>query len=198
MRESLIPLLGQRLTVQAPVLRFSKTVGWAGVWQSTVMLGPVTTQGGAVLTDHLWFTMGQRLAALDLHLGDVVQFSGRVTTYRRNYRREPGQPATWTEDYGLRYPTRCLVLARAERTRAIQGPERPRTNRLRVLGAIRSLWQEAGQPPTLGAVLTSAGMNPLTALNQLHRMAKAGMVAFQPNGTIFTTPAAPTTERTQL
>ncbi len=122
MRDILALLDGERLDVRATVVRLSKRVGWAGVREPTILLGQVCTLDGALLTDHLWLNLGKRLAVLDLHKGDVVGFSGRVASYRKGLARLPGEPAQFSIDYGLAYPTRCVVLARAPKPEPEQAP----------------------------------------------------------------------------
>ena len=111
MREQLAALEGQRLTVTASVLKRGSVVSWLGVREYTICLGPVQTLDGQLLTDHLWLKVGRRLAALDLHKGDVVQFSGRVRPYKKARVRRAGQPFTYSLDYKLSYPSnvQCLM-----------------------------------------------------------------------------------------
>ncbi|HVC82132.1 MAG TPA: hypothetical protein VNL35_16700 [Chloroflexota bacterium] len=98
MRETLAALDGQRLTVRATVLKFSRCIGWAGVRQPTILLGQVSGIEGEALADHIWLMLGKRMMDLDLHLGDLIEFSARVALYRRGLFRLPGEPMTFNTD----------------------------------------------------------------------------------------------------
>jgi hypothetical protein len=112
MREQLAARSGQRLTITAAVIRHGTRPGWAGLRVPTICLGPVQTTGGQVLCDHLWFCIGRRLAALDLHPGDVVQLDGRVRLYKKAKLRLPGQPVQYRLEYGIAFPTKVQRLGR--------------------------------------------------------------------------------------
>ena len=196
MRDALAALDGQRLTVRATVLRFSRCIGWAGVRQPTILLGQVATVDGSPLADHLWLHLGKRMADLDLKLGDLIEFSARVALYRRGMFRLPGEPMTFNTDYGLAYPTLCRIIAHKppiEEPAPAEGETlRPSlVARSRMLSTIERLWEESGQPPTLPNVFSSAAVPPATFFSQMHKLAKAGTVIFQPNGRVFLT-AMPT------
>lgn len=49
----------------------------------TLVLVNVMDAHGAPVCDHLWFSLTKAFAALDLFPGDVVEFAGRVTAYRK-------------------------------------------------------------------------------------------------------------------
>jgi hypothetical protein len=193
MREALAALDGQRLTVRATVLRFSRCIGWAGVRQPTILLGQVTCVDGEALADHIWLHLGKRMADLDLKLGDLVEFSARVAQYRRSLFRLPGEPMTFNTDYGLAYPTHCRLIAHKpliEEPAAPTGPATLRPSlvaRSRMISTIGRLWEESGEPPTLPNVFSSAAVAPATFFSQMHKLAKAGTVVFQPNGRVFLT-----------
>jgi hypothetical protein len=110
MREALAARTGQRLTVQATVIRRGTTISWLGVQEYTVCLGPVQTLAGETLAGHVWLKVGKRLAAAKLHVGDVVQLDARVKPYKKCCIRRPGKPFTYNLDYGLAYPTRIQRL----------------------------------------------------------------------------------------
>ena len=188
MRDALAILDGERLTVQATVLRFSRFIGWGGVRQPTLLLGQVTTLEGAVLTDHLWLHLGKRLTALDLHTGDLLQFSGRVAVYRRGLKRLPGEPAQYSTDYALVYPTRCRVAARAVRPEPVpvMPKEPPPPARGRILAMIETLWREGEEPPSLPNLYGHlVGMAPTTFLRRLHNLAKEGTITFTGQGRVL-------------
>jgi hypothetical protein len=185
MREALQLLDGQRLTVTAIVLKHSMRIGWGAVREPTILLGQVTTDDGALLADHLWFNLGKRLAAAELHLGDRVQLSARVARYRRGMVRLPGEPMCFNEAYGMLYPTRVQVLARVVRPAPEPGPLGP-TKAQQLLTAIADLWAELGEPPSLPRVLAYARINPISTVSTLRKLAKAGSIAFRPDGCVIT------------
>jgi hypothetical protein len=110
MREQLAARNGQRLTVTASVLRRGTVVSWLGVLEHTLCLGPMQTLDGQTLADRVWFKLGRRLAALQLHAGDVVRPAARVKPYKKNRIRRPGKPFTYSVDYRLAYPSNVQRL----------------------------------------------------------------------------------------
>lgn len=197
MREALAALDGQRLTIRATVLRFSRCIGWAGVRQPTILLGQVAAVDGALLADHLWLHLGKRMADLDLKLGDLIEFSARVAEYRRGLFRLPGEPMTFNTDYGLAFPTKVRLIAHKPMIEEPAPTEEPVkippsvVARSRVVSTIGRLWEESGEPPSLPNVFGHAAVAPATFFKQVHKLAKSGAIVFQPNGRVFLT-AIPT------
>jgi hypothetical protein len=189
MRDALQPFEGQRLTVRGTVLKHSTRIGWAGVREPTVLFGNVTALDGMVLTDHVWLPLGKRLAALELRMGDLVQFTGRVAIYRRGMARQPGERATFSYDYGLLCPSRCSIVAHAEPISTIvempQPAPEPIRASVRLLRGLAELWAETGEPVSLKHLYAHTPMPPLAFLSNLHKQAKAGRIAFQANGRVF-------------
>ena len=110
MRDALVALNGQRLTVRAEVVQRGKRIGWACVVEPTLCLGPVMTPDGAVLADHVWLVLGKRLHAARPHVGDLLELSVRVQPYKKHLFRKPGKPATFTVDYHFAYPTKIKAI----------------------------------------------------------------------------------------
>ena len=52
----------------------------------TVLLVRVTNSLGKIVTDHCWFNHSKQLRALDLYIGDTIEFMAFVGTYHRGYR----------------------------------------------------------------------------------------------------------------
>ena len=113
MREELAPLEGQRLTIRGVVAKRGHAVGWARISHHTIMLSPVVTLDGRELIDHVWFTVGRRLAALSPHIGDTIELSVRVRPYRKCFVHQPGKPAAYRTELGLAYPTKIRKTASA-------------------------------------------------------------------------------------
>lgn len=71
---------------------------------------------GKVVTDHVWLTMGKRLAKLDLKEGDTVKFDARVTEYQKGYKGHrddedfEGNYKPLEYDYRLSFPTNIIKL----------------------------------------------------------------------------------------
>jgi hypothetical protein len=85
MRERLTKLDGQRLRFEATFARFGEKTFKHHV-KVTALFVNVTNSLGVEVTDHLWFTVGKRMAALDLKPGDRVSFKATVGKYRKGYR----------------------------------------------------------------------------------------------------------------
>ena len=213
MRETLAALDGQRLTVRATVLKFSRCIGWAGIRRPTILLGQIAAVDGALLSDHLWLHLGKRMADLDLKLGDLIEFSARVAPYRRALFRLPGEPMTFNVDYGLAYPTRCSVVKASDPRQTAESatlpPERYTAesavspmgeipNRLesaptavparaKVLFALALLSMEKAEGIALTELSARANVPPVAFLSQLKKLGNAGIVRFTPAGRVLLT-----------
>ena len=77
-----------RLRYHATVGRFGiKSNPFKGFPERTIMLkNVVNVNTGEVVTDHLWFTVGRTLNALNLKVGDEITFNARVGTYKKGYK----------------------------------------------------------------------------------------------------------------
>jgi hypothetical protein len=40
------------------------------------------------ITDYIWFTVGKTIEALELSIGDSIQFEARICTYEKEYMKE--------------------------------------------------------------------------------------------------------------
>lgn len=113
-REELKKLNGQRRTFAATFERFGTKPGWnTGYRQpppvkTALLLHIIDVKTGGEVTDHLWFSVGKRFDALDLHRGDKVQFDARVSTYHKFHRAEFNDEENFHyTDYKLSFPTQC-------------------------------------------------------------------------------------------
>ena len=76
----------KRLTFEGIFKQFGKKRGYKGYLAQTILLIDVKEfQTEKVLTDHLWFNSTLRFKKLELSVGDIVKFDGRVRTYRKGY-----------------------------------------------------------------------------------------------------------------
>ncbi|MDB5057994.1 MAG: hypothetical protein JWO59_1466 [Chloroflexi bacterium] len=208
MRDALQPFDGQRLTVRGTVARLATRKGWAKTIERTILLAPIVSLDGVVLTDHLWLGLGRRIASLEPRLGDVLQFDGRARLYRKNSAREHGEAPKYCFDYGLAYPSRCMVIERGPEQSAppltmaaplaidILEPETP--PRERILQGIEGLVLEIGEPPSLKRLYAHLGrIAPFSFLRHLHKLAKDGRITYLPDGHVFIVPPGQIDEGTQ-
>lgn len=108
MREALQQIEGVRSTFRGIVDRYGTKPAYRGPAIPTLMLRDVTDKTGKVVTDHLWMVVGKQLQALQLQIGEVVEFDARVTEYEKGYKgyREDVYDAPIEIDYRLSNPTR--------------------------------------------------------------------------------------------
>ena len=107
-RAKMEPLFNVRARFSGIVARFGEKSSYKGPPLKTLMLTDVR-YGGAVITDHLWFTHGRW--SKDLDIGDKIEFDARVTTYEKGYRghREDAWDAPPPSiDYRLSHPTKVV------------------------------------------------------------------------------------------
>jgi hypothetical protein len=116
MREGLAKIEGSRRMFQGVFVRFGKKRGFKGPLTTILLKDIQDIVARKVVTDHLWFTMGKRMARLDLKEGDVVKFEARVTEYLKGYkgRRDEddfeGNYQSLEYDYRLSFPTKIVKL----------------------------------------------------------------------------------------
>ena len=198
MRDALLPLVGQRITVTATVMRLGSRTAWTGIKEPTILFGPLHDTEGNLLADHLWFSLGKRLAALTPQPGDVLTLSGRVAPYHRRRKQWHGEAVRYDDDLGLVYPSRCAILARAAEAETVKhvvhdagppaevAPTLPA--RARVLEALTALSAEEDEPPSMTKILARAGVPPLSLLSLLKKMGNNGDITFTPSGHVLLTP----------
>lgn len=106
MRRALQRRNGERDTFLGTFERLGSKIGWMSN-EPTVLLRNIRTLDEAPICDHLWFSLTKAFAALDLVLGDVIQFDARVKEYERGYKgyREDVY-APVERDYKLSHPTK--------------------------------------------------------------------------------------------
>jgi hypothetical protein len=107
-------LEGIRTTFRGTIAQFGMKPGYTGRDLPTLMLKDVMDSAGNIITDHLWFMVGKRLAALDLQIGDVISFQARVTAYEKGYKGYRDDVYKPIEiDYRLSNPTKITRIAGA-------------------------------------------------------------------------------------
>lgn len=194
MRDALTPLIGERIRVIGPVVRFGSRIGWTGLKEPTLLIGPIHDAGGRFLTDHLWLRKGRRLAALNPQPGDTLALTGRVAPYYRG--RTEANKATAQPELGIVYPTHCEIVAKpwsykpGKHVHSLFHPTGP-SARTQVLFALAVLSLEEPEPPTLTKLLGRARVSPISLLDVVKRCAKTGEIVFTPNGRVMLAGAAP-------
>lgn len=112
MRQELEKRDGERTTFRGTFARFGSKRGWKGDLP-TVLFQDIRTPTGEPICDHLWMNLTKGIVALDLQIGDVVQFDARVLEYEKGYkgRRDDVYDAPISIDYKLSHPTRLVKVA---------------------------------------------------------------------------------------
>jgi hypothetical protein len=100
---------GERGTYRGKFERFGVAGNSFGVKQ-TLVLCAIVDEAGVAVCDHLWFNLTKAFQALDLYPGDVVEFRGRVETYRKR----------GGHDYKLARPTQVNKVFDAKAARLLQ------------------------------------------------------------------------------
>jgi len=99
----------ERFRLRTTVTRKGSKRGWNGETVETILFGPIVrTNTGEILTDHLWFTVGDWCRGL--HPGDVVEFDARVKKYRKGYVNHRRGIDEEVVDYRLSNPTNLELL----------------------------------------------------------------------------------------
>jgi hypothetical protein len=113
MRKELSKIEGVRGRFEGIFVRFGTKRGWKGYPETTVLLKDIRLlTEGKYITDHIWFSCGKRLEALNLKENDVVRFDARVTSYEKGYKgyREDVFDAPIETDYRLSFPTNVVKI----------------------------------------------------------------------------------------
>ena len=118
MREDLAKIYGSRRAFQGIFVRFGTRSGYKYPLTTVLLKDIQDVAVRKVVTDHLWFTLGKRMAQLDLKEGDVVRFEARVTRYSKGYRGRrryedddfEGEYTPLEYDYRLSFPTKVVKL----------------------------------------------------------------------------------------
>jgi len=112
MREELAKIHGCRRLFEGVFERFGTKSGYKGPLKTLCLLNVRDVVAKKVVTDHLWFTVGKRLAGLGLQKGDIVRFEARVTMYEKGYRGRHGEDDVDCKpleyDYRLSFPTKMI------------------------------------------------------------------------------------------
>ncbi|MFW6219236.1 MAG: hypothetical protein ACOC33_00080 [bacterium] len=105
MRKELKKINGERTKFVATVDRFGIKKNWHGYYENTICLKDVKfVETNKLATDHIWFTVGKRIKALNLKENDKVMFDARVSKYVKGYFLE-----YQTIDYKLNNPTKFKI-----------------------------------------------------------------------------------------
>jgi len=113
MREELAQRDGQRGKFTAVFARHGSKSGYDGRPPIvTTLFIDLKDEAGQLIADHMWFTAGVQISALDLKPGDQVAFTARVSEYYKGYvsRHYDDWPLP-QKDYRLSYPTNVRKLS---------------------------------------------------------------------------------------
>lgn len=107
MRKDLKSIDGQRIRFRGIVERFGTKKNYHGYPEPTILFKDVHRVDNEMLvTDHVWFSAGKTILALNLSAGDVVEFDARVGDYVKGYVNHREGIDDRTLDYKLNRPTR--------------------------------------------------------------------------------------------
>ncbi|HEX8653062.1 MAG TPA: hypothetical protein VF708_19755 [Pyrinomonadaceae bacterium] len=103
MREKLREINGVRARFRGRFSRFGQRTS-GGYVKHMALLVCVTDAKGNEMTDHLWLNLTERVKALDLKPGDVIEFDARVRDYTKGYYDNRRR------DYKLNNPTNFVKI----------------------------------------------------------------------------------------
>ena len=86
MRDKLENLWQHRAVFTGRFVKFGIKADRKGSPVSTVLLSEIRDESGIYLCDHLWIEDAKDFYSLDLAAGDIIQFYGRVESYKKGYR----------------------------------------------------------------------------------------------------------------
>ena len=110
-RVALKTIDNERMRFSAIVGRFGTKTNYHGYPEPTVLLERVVRlDTGVMVTDHVWFSVGKTIAALDLSVGATIEFDARVGGYTKGYVNYRKGIDDRTTDYKLNRPTRIQVI----------------------------------------------------------------------------------------
>ncbi len=111
MRRQLKERVGRRGRFRATFKKFGSARDPHRPWVRTALFINVCDEAGEVVTDHIWFRVGQQFGRLNLQPGDEIFFVARVKKYRkRNPDAVDEDDPRFVEDYKLSYPSKLQVM----------------------------------------------------------------------------------------
>jgi len=111
MRNELKKANRKRLTFSAIVDRFGNKRNWHGFPEKTILLKDVRFADTKQLaTDHIWFTLGKTIEAMELKEGDEILFDARIGNYIKGYVNYRDYTDDRVLDYNLNRPTKFKKL----------------------------------------------------------------------------------------
>lgn len=110
MRKKLKNLDEQRITVFGVFDKFGTKTNFKGYPEQTALFVNLIDENDNELCDHIWFTVGKRIASLNLKYGDIVSFEARVKKYVKGYVNFREYIDERTIDYKLNNPTKFKII----------------------------------------------------------------------------------------
>ena len=110
MRKELSKINGVRAKFTATISRTGKKNNFRGAPSETVLFTDVRNEKGELVTEHVWFTVGENLKAVFKNIGRSVSFNARVTPYTKGHKGyKMDVIKAKEEDFKLSNPTNVVV-----------------------------------------------------------------------------------------
>ena len=110
MRKKLKELNNQRITIIAGFEKFGTKTNFKGYLEQTALFVNLTDENDNELCDHIWFTVGKRIANLNLEYGNIISFEARISSYVKGYVNNRDFVDERTIDYKLNNPTKFKII----------------------------------------------------------------------------------------
>ena len=110
MRTKLKELNEQRIKIIAEFEKFGLKTNFKGYPEQTALFVNLTDKNNNKLCDHIWFTVGKRIANLNLNPGDIISFDARISKYVKGYVNIREGIDERTIDYKLNNPTKFQIV----------------------------------------------------------------------------------------
>jgi hypothetical protein len=129
--------------------------------------------------------IGKRLARLGVHVGDVLQFSGRVRLYHHRRETRAGSWEYVNEDFGFRYPTHMQIAARAGQPAPLELHIGRHKSANKTLALIANFTRNDGEPPSVSKLFYADYLKPFKIVHALDVLAREGAIRFLPDGHVY-------------
>lgn len=110
MRKKLKELKDKRIKIIAGFEKFGTKINFKGFPEQTALFVNLTDENNNELCDHIWFTVGKRIANLNLKYGNIVSFEARISEYVKGYVNFKEYVDERTIDYKLNNPTNFKII----------------------------------------------------------------------------------------
>jgi hypothetical protein len=112
MRARLAAQKDERKTFRAQYSKIGKKKNYRGYSEDTILLtNIIDISTNEKITDHVWFTFSKSFDALNLQIGDVIEFDARIKGYKKGYVSKALGINQRTSDYKLSHPTKIRKVS---------------------------------------------------------------------------------------